>query len=199
MQGWAGKILDIDLYEGTIEEHPLDLTIARLFLGGRGLGARLLWDLIDPRVDPLSPENALIFAMGPLTASGAQTSNRFSVSTKSPLTGTILDTNSGGWWGMQFKRTGYDALIIRGAAKTPTLIEITHHGAELKDASHLWGKSVFETTAALGQDNNRRNVLCIGPAGENLSLMAAIMNDRERAAARGGPGAVMGSKKLKAI
>jgi aldehyde:ferredoxin oxidoreductase len=199
MEGWAGKILDIDLSIGNITERSLDQETARLFLGGRGLGTRLLWDLVGPEVAPLSPANVLIFATGPLTASGAQTSNRFSVSTKSPLTDTVLDANSGGWWGMQFKRTGYDVLIVRGKAEKPTWIEITDQGVTLKDAGYLWGKGVFETTEILGQDNNRRNVLCIGPAGENLSRMAAIMNDRERALARGGPGAVMGSKNLKAI
>ena len=199
MQGWTGKILDIDLTEGTIETVPLDKEMARLFLGGRGLGARLLWDLVGPEVEPLSPENVLIFTTGPITASSAQTSNRFSVSSKSPLTGTILHSNSGGWWGMQFKRTGYDVLIVRGKAQKPVMIEITAAGVEIKDAGHLWGKSVFETTATLGQNRNKRNVLCIGPAGENLVRIAAIMNDGERSLARGGPGAVMGSKNLKAI
>jgi aldehyde:ferredoxin oxidoreductase len=199
MEGWNYKILDIDLTSQTITERPLDKEMARLFLGGRGLGARLLWELVDPEVDPLSPENVLIFATGPLTASGFQTSNRFSVSTKSPLTGTVLDANSGGWWGMQFKRTGYDVLIVRGKAEKPVIIEITPDGKEIKGAARMWGKGVFETTKILGQNNNKRNVLCIGPAGENLSRMAAIMNDRERALARGGPGAVMGSKNLKAI
>ncbi|HEY83595.1 MAG TPA: aldehyde ferredoxin oxidoreductase family protein [Chloroflexi bacterium] len=199
MHGWSGKILDINLETGAIETRPLDQKMARLFLGGRGLGARLLWDLVGPGVDPLSMENALIFTAGPFTASGIQTSNRFSVTTKSPLTGTILDANSGGWWGMQFKRTGYDVMIVRGKAKNPVMIEITPKGVELKNAQNLWGKSVSQTTQALGQNNNKRNVLCIGPAGENLSLMAAIMNDGERALARGGPGAVMGSKNLKAI
>jgi aldehyde:ferredoxin oxidoreductase len=199
MEGWTYKILDIDLTTQSISETLLDQEQARLFLGGRGLGARLLWDLVGPEVDPLSPENVLIFATGPLTASGIQTSNRFSVSTKSPLTGTVLDANSGGWWGMQFKRTGYDVLIVRGKADKPVLLEITPEGTLIKDAAHLWGKGVFKTTELLGQNNNKRNVLCIGPAGENLSRMAAIMNDRERALARGGPGAVMGSKNLKAI
>ncbi len=200
MEGWSYKILDINLSDGNIQEYPLDKEMARLFLGGRGLGARLLWDLVGPEVEPLSPENVLIFATGPMTASGAQTSNRFSVSTKSPLTGTVLDANSGGWWGMQLKRTGYDVLIVRGKASAPVMIEITPMGGiQIKDASALWGKTVFETTKALGQDNNRRNVLCIGPAGENLSRMASIMNDETRALARGGPGAVMGSKNLKAI
>ena len=175
------------------------MEMAHLYLGGRGLGARLLWDLVGPEIEPLSPENALIFATGPLTASGAQTSNRFSVTTKSPLTGTILDANSGGWWGMRFKRTGYDALIVRGRASKPSLIEITPEGVAIKDASHLWGRTVLETSAALEQNNNKRNVLCIGPAGENLSRIAAIMNDGHRSLARGGVGAVMGSKNLKAI
>jgi aldehyde:ferredoxin oxidoreductase len=199
MHGWAGKILDIDLTHHAIQTRPLDMEKARLFLGGRGLGARLLWDLVGPEVEPLSENNALIFATGPLTASGAQTSNRFTVSTKSPLTGTVLDANSGGWWGMQFKRTGYDVLIVRGKASQPAQIQITPDGVKVEDASDLWGKTVSETTAALGQDNNRRNVLCIGPAGENLSRISAIMNDGTRSLARGGPGAVMGSKNLKAI
>ena len=199
MDGWAGKILDIDLTSGAVKATPLDEGMARLFLGGRGLGARLLWDLVGPEVDPLAPENVLIFANGPLTATGYQTSNRFSVSTKSPLTGTVLDANSGGFWGMQFKKTGYDALIVRGRAARPVWIEIKPDGAHLHPAEHLWGKRVRETTQALGQDDNRRNVLCIGPAGENLSRIAAIMNDGQRSLARGGPGAVMGSKNLKAI
>jgi len=191
--------LTIDLTNQTHEICPLDMEIARQFIGGRGLGVRLLWDLVGPDVEPLSPENALIFTTGPITGSGSQTSNRFNVSSKSPLTGTILHANSGGWWGMQFKRTGYDALIVRGKAKAPVIIEITAQGVEIKDADQLWGTGVFETTQALGQDRNNRNVLCIGPAGENLVRIASIMNDKERALARGGPGAVMGSKMLKAI
>jgi aldehyde:ferredoxin oxidoreductase len=199
MEGWAGKILDVNLSDGTIKSYPLDMELAHQFIGGRGLGARLLWDLVGPQVDPLSPENVLIFCAGPLTASGAQTSNRFSVSTKSPLTGTVLDANSGGWWGMQFKRTGYDVLVVRGKAPKPVMIEIIPGSITIQDAAHLWGKTVFETTKALGQNNNRRNVLCIGPAGEHQVRIASIMNDGARSLARGGPGAVMGSKNLKAI
>jgi aldehyde:ferredoxin oxidoreductase len=199
MEGWAGKILTVDLTSGSVEVLPLDMEMARQFLGGRGLGGRLLWDLVGPDVKPLDPENALIFTTGPITASGSQTSNRFNVSTKSPLTGTLLHSNSGGWWGMQFKRTGYDALIVRGRAETPVYIAINREGVSIEDASHLWGKTVFETTDTLGQNRNKRNVLCVGPAGENLVRIAAIMNDKERALARGGPGAVMGSKNLKAI
>ncbi len=199
MAGWSEKVLDIDLNTQTYKTYPLDMEMARLYIGGRGLGARLLWDLVGPGVDPLSPENVLIFTNGPLTGTGYQTSNRFSVTTKSPLTGTILDANSGGFWGMQFKKTGYAALIIRGRAERPVWIEIKNEEIKFHDASDLWGMRVFTLTEKLGQNNNKRNVLCIGPAGENLSRIAAIMNDRERALARGGPGAVMGSKNLKAI
>jgi aldehyde:ferredoxin oxidoreductase len=199
MQGWVGKILDIDLTTRVIITRVLDEKIAHLFLGGRGLGARLLWDEVGANVEPLAPANVLIFATGPLTATGYQTSNRFSVSTKSPLTGTILDANSGGYWGMQFKRTGYDALIVRGRADKPVYIEIKPDGITINDAQNLWGQRVRATTKILGQNNHKRNVLCIGPAGENLSRIAAIMNDGERSLARGGPGAVMGSKNLKAI
>ena len=199
MTGWFGTILDIDLTNKEIKSYPVDEETARLFLGGRGLGVRLLWDLVGPEVDPLGPENVLIFTTGPITASGSQTSNRFNVSTKSPLTNGVMHSNSGGWWGMQLKRTGYDALIVRGRAETPVMIEITPQGVVIEDAAHLWGKTVFATTEALGQDRNKRNVLCIGPAGENLVRIAAIMNDKERALARGGGGAVMGSKNLKAI
>jgi len=199
MNGWNGKILDIDLTTLSFSSYPLDMEMARQYIGGRGLGARLLWDLVGPEVDPLSPENVLIFTNGPLTATGYQTSNRFSVTTKSPLTGTVLDANSGGYWGMQFKKTGYDVMIVRGRAEKPVWIEIKNSEITFHDASELWGMRVYALTEKLSQDNNRRNVLCIGPAGENLSRIASIMNDRDRALARGGPGAVMGSKNLKAV
>ena len=199
MNAWMGKILEVELSTATFSERPLDMEMARLYLGGRGLGARLLWDEVGPGIDPLSPENVLIFTVGPLTGTGYQTSNRFSVSTLSPLTGTVLDANSGGFWGMQFKKTGYDALIVRGKSEKPVYLEIKPGSVTFHDASALWGQRVLAVTSALGQNDNRRNVLCIGPAGENLSRIAAIMNDGERSLARGGPGAVMGSKNLKAI
>ncbi len=199
MNGWNGKILEIDLRALTFKSYPLDTEMAHQFIGGRGLGARLLWELVGPEVDPLSADNVLIFTNGPLTGTGYQTSNRFSVSTKSPLTGTILDANSGGFWGMQFKKTGYDVMIVRGKAEKPVWIEIKEDEVVFHDARELWGLGVFAVTQKLGQDNNKRNVLCIGPAGENLSFIASIMNDRERSLARGGTGAVMGSKNLKAI
>jgi aldehyde:ferredoxin oxidoreductase len=135
MAGWSEKILDIDLSTQSYTTYPLDMEMARLFIGGRGLGARLLWDLVGPDVGPLSPENVLIFTNGPLTATGYQTSNRFSVSTKSPLTGTVLDANSGGFWGMQFKKAGYDVLIVRGKAEKPVWIEIKDGEIKFNDAS----------------------------------------------------------------
>ena len=199
MTGWSERVLDIDLTGRTYRTYPLDMEMARLFVGGRGLGARLLWNLVGPGVDPLSAENVLIFTNGPLTGTGYQTSNRFSVSTKSPLTGTVLDANSGGFWGMQFKKAGYDVMIVRGRAAKPVWIEIKSDEITFQEASELWGLGVFEVTKRLGQSNNKRNVLCIGQAGENLCRIASIMNDRERSLARGGPGAVMGSKNLKAI
>ncbi len=199
MNGWMGRTLIVDLTTEQIETAPLDAELARQFIGGRGLGTRLLWDLVGPEVDPLSPENVLIIATGPLTGTGFQTSNRFSVSTKSPLTGTVLDANSGGTWGMRFKRAGYDVMIIKGRAARPVYIEMNPERVEIKDAAHLWGMTSPQTCEALGQNKNKRNVLCIGPAGEKLVRFAAIMNDVARAAARGGPGAVMGSKNLKAI
>src|SRR5512146_2122002 len=123
MAGWSQNVLDIDLNTQTHKTYPLNMEMARLFVGGRGLGARLLWDLVGPEVEPLSPQNVLVFTNGPLTGTGYQTSNRFSVSAKSPLTGTILDANSGGFWGMQVKKAGYDVMIVRGRADHPVYIE----------------------------------------------------------------------------
>ena len=143
MNGWNGKILDIDLSTQTYTSYPLDMEMARQFIGGRGLGVRLLWELVGPQVDPLGPDNVLIFTNGPLTGTGYQTSNRFSVSTKSPLTGTVLDANSGGYWGMQFKRTGYDVLIVRGKAESPIWIELKPDGITFHDARELWCLGVF--------------------------------------------------------
>jgi aldehyde:ferredoxin oxidoreductase len=198
MYGWTGRGLEVDLSSGASRSFALDPEILRQFVGGRGLGARLLWDLVGPGVDALSPENVLIFCTGPMTGTAFQTSSRFSVSTKSPLTGTILDANSGGSWGMRFKRTGFDVLIVRGRAEKPVCLEVTPGGVQVEDASHLWGMMVSETSRALGA-SAQRGVLCIGPAGERLVRFASIMNDGTRALGRGGPGAVMGSKNLKAV
>jgi aldehyde:ferredoxin oxidoreductase len=197
MNGWMGRNLRVDLSTGQTQVEPFDEGLARSYLGGRGLGARMLASEVGPTVQPLSLENRLVFATGPLTGTRVQTSGRFSVTTKSPLTGTILDANSGGTWGVTLKRAGYDALIVQGESERPVFLSIDEGGATLTDASTLWGLSVSETTRRLG--GRGRNVACIGPAGENQVLLSAVMNDGNRALGRGGVGAVMGAKRLKAV
>ncbi|MFX0132506.1 MAG: aldehyde ferredoxin oxidoreductase family protein [Candidatus Hodarchaeota archaeon] len=178
----------------------LDEEIALNFLGGRGLSVKLLYDRISKNIDPLSSKNYLIIATGPITATSVYTSGRFSAVSKSPLTGAISDTNSGGIWGATFKKCGYDALILTGAAKSPINIFIDENDVKIEDAQKLWGMDTHQTTNNLQEIyGNNAKTLCIGPAGENLVKFASIMNDKNRALGRGGLGAVMGSKKLKAI
>ena len=202
MGGWVGKIARINLSTGdvTFQELPKQMTVA--YLGGRGFGARILYDEVGPSVDPFSPDNLLIFAASPLTGTKAPSSARFSVTTKSPLTGTIVDSNSGGKTGLRLKAAGYDVLIISGKGERPVWLLVDETGIKINDAAQLWGKDVDETTdSLLGQVANPQNasVACIGLAGENLVRFAAIMSDKSRATGRGGVGAVMGSKNLKAI
>lgn len=201
MYGWMGRILRIDLTTKKITEETWPAGIREKFLGGRGLGTYLVHKEVTPATDALSPGNRLVFTVGPLTGTRVPTSGRFSVSTKSPLTGTIFDSNSGGIWGARLKKCGYDGIIIQGAAEMPVYIIITEAGAEIKDARKYWGLDVPATTDRLLQDigDDGFSVACIGPAGENKVKLAAIMNDRSRALGRGGVGAVMGAKNLKAI
>jgi len=200
MAGWMGRVVRVDLSSGEIRDEPFDQDVWRRFLGGRGFGAKVLWDELRPGVDPLSPENRLIFAVGPLTGTTAATSGRGSVSTKSPLTGTITDANTGGKFGVIFKKAGLDALIIQGKAPKPVYLLVSDEGIQIKDASDLWGKNTDETTdLLLEREGSRASVACIGPAGENLVRYAAIINEKHRVFARGGVGAVMGSKNLKAV
>lgn len=200
MHGWMGKLLRIDLTTKSIVAAPIESDIWQRFLGGRGFGAYLLWREIGPEIEALDARNLLVFATGPLTGTTAATPGRFSVSTKSPLTGTILDANSGGKWGVYFKKCGFDALIVSGKADRPVYIDIKDEQVTIKDAAALWGKDVHETTdRLLEMEGSGCSVMCIGPGGENLALIAAIMNDKDRALARGGVGAVMGSKNLKAV
>ncbi|MFW5838713.1 MAG: aldehyde ferredoxin oxidoreductase family protein [Bacillota bacterium] len=198
MFGYMGKILRINLSNGQIQVEDLDFEMAKKFVGGRGLGSKMLYDEIDPKVDALSPENKIIFMNGPMSGTPTPTGGRYMVITKSPLSGTIASSNSGGTWGARLKYAGYDGIIVEGKAKKPVYVEINEENIEIKDASHVWGKLVGETTDVL-QTSKDSNVLTIGPAGENLSRMASIMNERDRAAGRSGVGAVMGSKNLKAI
>ncbi|NYE56668.1 aldehyde ferredoxin oxidoreductase family protein [Carboxydothermus ferrireducens] len=201
MAGYCGKVLRVNLSTGEIKKEPLDMEVAKKFLGGRGLGSYILSKEIDPAVDPLSPENKIIFATGPLTGSSAPTSGRYMVVTKSPLTGTIASSNSGGFWGAELKFAGYDLIIVEGKAAKPSYIYINDDTVEIRDAQNYWGKLVSETTELLQKEvgDPKARVLTIGPAGERLSPIAAVMNEKYRAAGRSGVGAVMGSKNLKAI
>lgn len=199
MYGYVGKVLRINLTDGKISTEALKEDIAKKFIGARGLGVKYFMDEVDPKVDPLSPENKLVIATGPVTAAPMPTSGRYMVVTKSPLTGTIAISNSGGKWGVKFKNCGYDMAIIEGKADKPVYLYIEDDKIEIKDATPYWGMVSSETDAKLKEAHPGSNVLCIAPAGEKLSPIAAIMNDVDRAAGRGGVGAVQGSKNLKAI
>lgn len=198
---WAGKILRVNLTAGTVKSEPLNMDWARAYLGSRGLAAKYLTTEIDPKVDPLSPDNKIIWATGPLTGTMASTGGRYTVSTKSPLTGAIACSNSGGYWGAELKMAGWDMIIFEGKSAKPVYLYINDDVAELRDASHLWGQSVWKTEEALKtslQDPQLR-ISSIGKSGEVGVLYAAVVNDLHRAAGRSGVGTVMGSKNLKAI
>lgn len=200
MYGWHLKILRVNLTTRTVKTEDVDPKIARDYLGGRGWAIHYLYKEMDPAVDPLSPENMLIFATGPLTATPAPTGNRYMVVTKSPLTGALAHSNSGGEFPTWMKRTGFDLFIFEGRASEPVYVLVNEDQVEVRSAAHVWGKDTHETTDILkAETSEEARVACIGPAGENLALMAAIMNDKHRAAARSGVGAVMGSKNLKAV
>ena len=200
MNGWIGKMLRIDLATGKTSTGPLDARLARDFIGARGLGTKILFDEVDPNVDALSADNKLIFVAGPFTGTYAPSGGRYNVVTKSPLTGGIAAANSGGTWGPALKYAGYDVVILEGKAPKPVDLWIKDKTVEIRDASHVWGKTVPETSDAIRAETDQdAHVACIGPAGENQVLFACIMNDLHRAAGRSGVGAVMGSKNLKAV
>jgi len=200
MHGWVGNILRVNLTNGTIAHEPLDPALAREYVGARGLGTKILSDEVDPRVDPLSPDNKLIFAPGPFTGTYAPSGGRYVVVTKGALTGAVASANSGGTWGAALKYAGYDVVIFEGRAPTPVYLWIKDRSIEIRPAGHLWGKAVPETTEAIrAETDEEAKVACIGPAGENQVLFACIMNDTHRAAGRSGVGAVMGAKNLKAF
>ncbi|MEW6667339.1 MAG: aldehyde ferredoxin oxidoreductase family protein [Thermodesulfobacteriota bacterium] len=199
--GYAGRLLFVDLTRGTIRTESLGEELYRKYLGGTGLGARILYERMKPGADPLGPENMLGFVTGPLTATGVPGGGRYTVVTKSPVTGGWADSNSGGFWGPELKWAGYDAVFISGISPAPVYLSIQEDRAELRDASHLWGKDTAETEDILHKElgSAKPRIACIGPAGETCSLMAGIVNEQGRIAARGGVGAVMGSKRLKAV
>ena len=198
--GYVGKILEVDLTKESIKTAPINIDIAQRFVGGKGYAARLLWEHTKPSVEPLGPDNIVIFATGPLTATSCP-STRMCIATKSPLTGTFNDAYVGGHFGAELKFAGYDIVEIKGSSKQPTYLMIGDDNVELRDASGIWGKDTFATEDRIRaecEDESVR-VACIGPAGEKLVRYAVVNVDRYRQAARGGVGTVMGSKKLKAV
>ena len=200
MFGWIGAFLKIDLSKSKAVAEQYDESLALNFLGGRGFAVKILWDTLKQGTDPLSPENKLIFAAGPLTAIGLPNSGKLVVASKSPLTGGYGDGNSGTWAAVNMRKAGYDALIIEGKAQTPVILHIKDKACEFVDAKDFWGLNSFETHEQLSKKYSRTaGIVSIGPAGENLIKFATIVSQEGRAGGRPGMGAVMGSKNLKAI
>ena len=198
---WQRKIIRVNLTKGTCDVEPLNMEWARDYLGQRGLATKYFCEEVDAKVDPLSPDNKLLIATGPLTGTAASTGGRYSVITKGPLTGAIACSNSGGYVGAELKFAGYDMIIFEGKSKTPVYLWIADDTIELRDAKHIWGTSCWNTEKTLKKDaqDPQVRVLSCGPAGENGVLYAAVVNDMHRAAGRSGVGTVMGSKNLKAV
>jgi aldehyde:ferredoxin oxidoreductase len=201
MYAWAGKILYVNLSNKKVWTQSIPMEWCAKFMGGRGINAELLWDLMKPGIDPLSPENVLIFGAGALTGTNAPSSGRTSITCKGVLTNLYLKSTMGGHWGAELKFAGYDHLVVLGASENLVYIRISDEDVEIKDASHLLGMDVRTVDEELKRElgDDEVEVLCIGPAGENLVKFASVMNSVYNAAARGGVGAVMGAKKLKAI
>lgn len=197
---WTGTLLRVDLGTGSIKREPLNMAMANEYVGARGLGTKMYCDEVDPNIDPLDPKNKLIFITGPLTGTGAPSAGRYNVVTKSPLTGTIGAANSGGHFGPELKYAGYDGIIFEGKADKPVYLVINDDDVHLEDAGDLWGKDVHETTDLLNaQLGDQYRIATIAQTAERQCIISVIMNDKNRAAGRGGLGAVMGSKNLKAI
>ncbi len=201
MYGYAGVILDVDLSSKKIEKIPLDEGMARKFLGGLGMNTKLLFDHTPAGVDPLGPENVLVFGSGPLVGTMMPTASKTDVSAKSPITNLFGCTSSGYRFGCEMKYAGYDHFVIRGRSDTPVYLDIEDGKVAIRDASHLWGKDVWETMDILEKDLHREELeaAVIGQSGENLIRFSAIQNGKYDAWARTGMGAVMGSKLLKAV
>jgi len=200
MKGWNGRILRLDLSREKVGSQEFDADFAMKFMGGRGFAAKILWDETKLGIDPLSPENLLIMATGPLTGLPLPSSGKIVVAAKSPLTGGYGDGNLGSWAAVNLRKAGYDALVITGASRKPSYIAITASDVEIKDAEDYWGLGSFETERRL-QDKHGKSVgiLTIGQAGENLVRYATVVSQEGRSGGRPGIGAVMGSKKLKAV
>jgi aldehyde:ferredoxin oxidoreductase len=198
---YVGKILRANLRTGRISEEEINEKAMRKYFGGRGIGARILFNELRPGIDPFGPENKLIFAVGPLTGTPFPGNSRYVVMGKSPLTGILGEANAAGYFGPELKHAGYDAIIIEDVAAEPVYLWVHNSEAKLCDAKHLWGKITGDTEKTIRKEvkDEKVRVACIGPAGENLVRFACVISDLNRAAGRCGLGAVMGSKKLKAI
>lgn len=176
--GYTGKILFVDLTAGVIKEETPPEKIYRDFIGGTGLGVRILYEHIKPKADPLGPENMLGFVTGPLTGTPTPGSGRFTVVAKSPLTGAWADSNSGGFWGPELKWAGYDGVFISGISPKPVYLLLSRGKVELRDASHLWGKDTNETDDILQQELGQVRVTCIGPPGPMSGLAVRVRNTK---------------------
>ena len=200
MYGWREKVLRVDLSRGKISEESLNPQICKDYIGGRGVGMHYLLREVNPLCDPLSKENTMFLVAGPLTGTSAPTGARYMVMTKSPLTGAVTCSNSGGFFPAEMKKAGLEMMVIQGKAAEPVYLWIDGEHAELRSASHVWGKTTHDTEEVLLKETEAKaRVACIGPGGERLVKFASIMNERDRTAGRSGVGAVMGSKNLKAI
>lgn len=201
--GWAGRMLLVDLsrQKVVVKDFYEWRQLAYSYIGGRGINSRLIYDLVDPKIDPLSPENVLIFGVGPLVGTMAPACSRFTVSAKSPLTYTLGDTNAGGHFAAELKFAGYDHIIFTGRSDKPVYLWIDDGDVELRDASKTWGKDTWETQDEIREEVGDPDVkiACIGPAGERLVRFACIIHGSKRAGGRTGMGCVMGSKRLKAV
>lgn len=199
--GYCGKIIRVNLSNGSVKKENIDESFCRKYLGGAGFIAHYLWTEIKPATDPLSAQNILVFALGPLTGIALPGSGRHCVGALSPLTGGLAKSEVGEFWGTELKKAGFDAVVIEGKSARPVYVSIINEEVEIRDAANLWGQNTKETEAAIRSDlkKDRVRIAMIGPAGENLVRYACIMHGLKDAAGRGGLGAVMGSKNLKAV
>ena len=203
MLGYGGKILFVDLSCATTRTESFDEAFARLYLGGNGFAAKLLYDHVRPGIDPFDPDNLIVFAVGPITDTTVVGNSRACVASKSPLTGLFFDSTFGGRFPDTMKRTGFDAVAISGRADRPVYLLVEESGASIKPAAHLWGRTTIEAVQAIqAVEGPEADAIAIGPAGEHLVRFAAIAHywkNREGLSGRGGIGAVMGAKRLKAV
>ncbi|RPJ09317.1 MAG: aldehyde ferredoxin oxidoreductase, partial [Deltaproteobacteria bacterium] len=198
--GGTGKILRVDISEKTVDTEEIDPLEQEQFIGGRGINGSILYRSLTGSIEPFDPQNLLVFGAGPLVGTLLPANGRFNVSSRSPLTSLLGDANAAGLWAPLLKKTGFDGIAVRGRSENPVYLLVTEEKVEIRDASLLWGRTVSETDRELRKQHGQRaHVSAIGPAGENLVRFASVMTDVDRAAGRTGNGAVMGSKRLKAI